>query len=363
MRGTSWKGRGEMSPVLPLWFEVVSLIAISGILVVDLLVVGRRPHVPSYGESARWVGLYVTLALIFAGLVFLVGGGAPAGEFLAGWLTEYSLSLDNLFVFAIIIGAFAVPRELQQRTLMIGILIALGLRIPLILAGAALIERFTAVFYIFGVILLVTAFGMVRPDSDDEYQENAFIRLIRRVMPVSDEYQGTKLTVRMGGQRALTPMALVLLALGTTDLLFALDSIPAILGLTHDPFIVFTANLFALMGLRQLYFMLDGLMARLAYLEYGLAAVLAFIGVKLILEALHTNSLPFLNGGEPIEWAPAISTTTSLLVIFGCLGISALASLLWPPKPEADADSEVEGATGTEDAPVEDSGSGSSSGS
>lgn len=323
-----------MSPELPLWFEVASLAAIGGILTLDLLHVRRRPHVPSYAESARWVGLYVGLALGFCGLVYLVGGSRPAGEFLAGWLTEYSLSLDNLFVFAIIIGAFAVPRELQQRTLMIGILIALGLRIPLILAGAALIERFTAVFYIFGIILLVTAFGMVRPDSDEEYRENGFIRLVRRIMPVTDDYDGAKLTVRRAGVRALTPMALVLLALGTTDLLFALDSIPAILGLTHDPFIVFTANLFALMGLRQLYFMLDGLMERLAYLEYGLAAVLAFIGVKLILEALHTNSLPFLNGGEPIEWAPEISTGTSLLVIFGCLGTSAIVSLVWPPRAE-----------------------------
>lgn len=321
-----------MSGTLPAWFEIAALIVLAGILVADLLVIGRRPHVPEFAESARWVGLYIALALVFAGVLALVGGPGIAGEFVAGWLTEYSLSLDNLFVFALIMGAFAVPGPLQQRTLMIGILIALVLRAALIVAGAAVIERFTAVFYLFGAILVVTAIGMLRGGDEDEYQENAFIRLVRRAIPVSSHYEGTKLftTVETGLTltRAMTPMALVILALGTTDLLFALDSIPAIFGLTQNPFIVFTANLFALMGLRQLYFMLGGLLERLVYLKYGLAAVLAFIGAKLVLHALHTNTVPFINGGEPVEWAPEISTAVSLAVIVGCLGSAALASLV-----------------------------------
>jgi len=387
-----------VSGTLPVWFEVASLVVITGVLVADLVIIGRRPHVPGFAESARWVGFYVALALVFAGLVYLVGGAQPATEFVAGWLTEYSLSLDNLFVFALILTAFAVPRELQQRTLMIGILIALGLRAVLIVAGAAVVDRFTWVFFIFGVILLVTAYGMLKgQDEEEEYKENATVRAVRRVMPVSEHYDGKSLTTRIdvevpadpaldpapgqvspfgtpasvadapiardvapydvtsseattgqpaSGQpaayetrRALTPMALVILALGTTDLLFALDSIPAIFGITSNPFIVFTTNLFALMGLRQLYFMLSGLMERLTYLKFGLAAILAFIGVKLVLHALHTNSLPFLNGGEPIEWGPEISTGASLVVIVACLGLAALASLVarrspsGPPAP------------------------------
>lgn len=317
---------------LPAWFEIVSLVAIAALLAIDLVRMARRPHVPSYAESARWVGFYVAAAVVFAGAIFLVGGAEPAEQFLSGWVTEYSLSLDNLFVFAIIITSFAVPRELQQRTLMIGILIALVLRIPLIVAGSALIERFTAVFYLFGAVLLVTALGMVKPQDEENYQENAVIRLVRRVLPISDHYDSARLTTRVSGKRMVTPMALVILALGTTDLLFALDSIPAILSLTHDVFIVFTANLFALMGLRQLYFMLDGLMQRLAYLRYGLAAVLAFLGLNLVSEALATNRLTFINGGDPVTWAPQLSTPVELGVIVGCLGISAIASLLWPPR-------------------------------
>ena len=375
-----------MSGVLPLWFEVAALVAITGILVADLVIIGRRPHVPGFAESARWVGFYIALALVFAGVLYAVAGPAPATEFVAGWLTEYSLSLDNLFVFALILTAFAVPAPLQQRTLMIGILIALGLRAILIVAGAAVIERFTWVFFPFGAVLLVTAIGMVKgEDENEEYRENGTVRAVRRLMPVSEEYDGKNLTTRIdvaspsgesstavesssgesatapsAGQvqpatsvfdapaeprpvpyetvpsrtrRALTPMALVILALGTTDLLFALDSIPAIFGITGNPFIVFTTNLFALMGLRQLYFMLSGLMERLTYLKFGLAAILAFIGVKLVLHALHTNTLPFLNHGEPIMWGPEISTGASLVVIVGCLGVAAAVSLLAGRRP------------------------------
>lgn len=325
-----------MSGTLPAWFEIASLLLITAILVADLIIIGRRPHVPTFAECARWVGFYVALALVFAGVLALVGGAAPATEFLAGWLTEYSLSLDNLFVFALILTSFAVPPRLQARALMAGILIALVLRAVLIIAGAAVLERFTWVFLIFGVILIVTAIGMVREKEEStQYQENIVVRVVRRLLPVSLDYDGTKLTTRIPptgpaalGRRALTPMALVIVALGTTDLLFALDSIPAIFGITSNPFIVFTTNLFALMGLRQLYFMLSGLMERLRYLRYGLAVILGFIGVKLILHAAHTNRLGFINGGQPIEWGPEISTVASLVVIVGALGISALASLV-----------------------------------
>lgn len=341
-----------MSGQLPAWFEIGSLVVITTILVADLIIIGRRPHVPSFAECARWVGFYVALALVFAGVLALVGGSAPATEFLAGWLTEYSLSLDNLFVFALILTSFAVPPRLQARALMAGILIALVLRAVLIVVGAAVLERFTWVFCIFGVILIATAVGMVREKEEStEYQENIVVRVVRRLLPVSLDYDGTRLTTRVpvrgaaaaGGpgaagavptrvKRVLTPMALVIVALGTTDLLFALDSIPAIFGITADPFIVFTTNLFALMGLRQLYFMLSGLMERLRYLRYGLAVILGFIGVKLILHAAHTNRLWFVNGGNPIEWGPEISTVASLVVILGALVVAALASLLVRPR-------------------------------
>ncbi|ACQ80434.1 Integral membrane protein TerC [Beutenbergia cavernae DSM 12333] len=313
---------------IPAWFEITALTLLAGILLADLLIIGRRPHVPSFRESAIWVSVYIGLALLFGVAVLVVSGGTAAGEFYAGWLTEYSLSLDNLFVFTVIMAAFAVPRELQQRTLMIGIVIALVLRAVFILLGAAVIERYTWVFYLFGVILLVTALKMARgQDDDEEYKENALIRGLRKVLPISDHYDSTRLSTRVDARWMLTPMLIVLLALGTTDLLFAFDSIPAIFGLTQDPFIVFATNLFALMGLRQLYFLLGGLLERLVYLTYGLAIILGFIGVKLVLHALHTNSVPFVNHGAPVEWAPEIPIWLSLVVIVGTLGVTTVASL------------------------------------
>ncbi|PZR51919.1 TerC family protein [Xylanimonas oleitrophica] len=314
---------------LPAWFEVASLAAILVLLAVDLLVVGRRPHVPSMRESALWVTFYVVLALVFGGVVALVGGGAPAGEFYAGWLTEYSLSVDNLFVFVIIMSRFAVPRAYQQRVLLVGIIIALVLRAGFILAGAAVIHRFVWVFYLFGAFLIYTAIKLVRgEDDDEEFKENALIRVLRRVLPLHPEYDGGRLRTVVDGKRLFTPMLVVFVAIGSTDLLFALDSIPAIFGLTQDPFIVFTTNVFALMGLRQLYFLLGGLLERLVYLPVALAVILGFIGVKLILEALHQNTLPFLNGGEGFPWAPAIPIWLSLVVILGSLAVATVASLL-----------------------------------
>jgi tellurite resistance protein TerC len=317
---------------LPLWLQIATFAVLGGLLLVDLVVVARRPHAPSLRECSLWVAFYVTLALGFAAVLAAVSGPSVAGSFVAGWLTEYSLSVDNLFVFVIIMSRFGVPRGNQQKVLMIGIIVSLVLRGACILLGAAAIERFSWVFYIFGAFLVYTAVQLARggsPDGDDEeYRENVLIRQARRVLPVAERYDGARLVTRVGGRRMLTPMVIVFLAIGSTDLLFALDSIPAIFGLTRDPFVVFTATLFALMGLRQLYFLLGGLLDRLVYLSTGLSVILGFIGAKLILEALHTNELDFLNGGEPVGWAPAIPIWFSLAVIFVVLGVTTVASLM-----------------------------------
>ncbi len=318
-----------MQHELPIWFEAASLTAVLLLLIVDLFVVGRRPHVPSMRESAGWVAFYVTLALVFGILVGLVGGGAPAGEFYAGWLTEYSLSVDNLFVFVIIMARFAVPRDQQQKVLMVGIIVALILRGGFILAGAAIIHQFVWVFYLFGAFLIYTAIKLVvGSDESEEYQENRFVRLLRRVLPIGTRYDGGRLRSTEDGRRVLTPMIIVFVAIGSTDLLFAFDSIPAIFGLTQDPFIVFTTNVFALMGLRQLYFLLGGLLEKLVYLPIGLSIILGFIGVKLILEAAHDNTLPFINGGEGLESVPTVPIWLSLVVILGTLVVTTAASLL-----------------------------------
>lgn len=314
---------------LPVWFEVGSFVFLGLLLLADLLIVTRRPHVPSMKESGLWVAFYVGLALLFGLAMLLFAGGQASGEFYAGWLTEYSLSVDNLFVFVIIMARFSVPRKYQQEVLMVGIILALVLRGIFILAGAALIERFIWLFYIFGAFLIYTAINLARHRNDDEeYQENVMIRQVRKVLPLSDDYDGAKIRTTIDGKKLWTPMVIVFLAIGSTDLLFALDSIPAIFGLTREAFIVFTANIFALMGLRQLYFLLGGLLERLVYLQLGLSVILGFIGIKLILEAMHENSLPFINGGEPIEWAPTIPIWLSLTVIIGVMAVAVVASLL-----------------------------------
>lgn len=310
----------------------ITLIVLVGILLVDLLIVGRRPHEPSPKESTIWVSVYLTLAVLFGLGIWFFSGGGYAGQFFAGWLTEYSLSVDNLFVFVIIMARFAVPRHLQQKVLMIGIVMALIMRGIFIAAGAALISRFDWVFLIFGAFLLYTAVKMVRHggEDDSELKENAFIKVARRWLRTSPDYdeKGRLVTTLPDGRRILTPLIIVIIAIGTTDLIFALDSIPAIFGLTHEAYIVFTANVFALMGLRQLYFLLGNLLDRLKYLSHGLAVVLGFIGVKLILEALAGNNLPFINNGEPIAWAPHIPIWFSLGFIGVTLGITTVASLI-----------------------------------
>jgi tellurite resistance protein TerC len=320
---------------LPVWFEVGSLLALTLILVADLLIVFKRPHVPTIRESTLWVVFYVVLALIFALLMLLLADAEHAGQFLAGWITEYSLSIDNLFVFVIIMARFSVPRKYQQEVLMVGIVIALVLRLIFILLGAQLIENFSWIFYIFGAFLLYTAVHQaVAKEPDESEAENAVVKFLRRRLRVSTIYDGSKLRTVVGGRRVFTPMLIVFLAIGTTDLVFALDSIPAIFGITTSPFIVFTANIFALMGLRQLYFLLGGLLERLEYLKYGIAFILFFIGVKLVSHALHNNEVGFINGGAGVEWAPEIDTWTSLAVIVVSMAVATAASLV---KASADA--------------------------
>jgi len=308
----------------------LTLVGLLGVLFVDLMFVARRPHEPSLRESAIWVSVYVGMALLFGLGVWATSGAAYAGQFYVGWLTEYSLSIDNLFVFVIILSRFAVPRQYQQKVLLVGIVLALIMRGGFIAAGAAIISQFVWVFYLFGAFLLYTAIKFARQGETDmgDYKENAAIRISRRVLPISRKLDGAHLTtIGPRGHRIFTPLVIVMIALGTTDLVFALDSIPAIFGLTREPYLVFTANVFALMGLRQLYFLLGGLLARLKYLSIGLAVVLGFIGAKLILEALHDNNVPFINGGEPIDAIPAIPIWLSLAVILGSLAVTTALSL------------------------------------
>src|SRR5689334_14293363 len=266
------------------WVWIVTLVAVLAVLAVDLLIIGRRPHEPSMTESSGWVAFYVALALAFGAGIWFFAGGQYAAEFYTGWLTEYSLSVDNLFIFMIIMARFAVPRPLQQKVLLIGIVLALVMRGAFIAAGAALISQFSWVFYIFGAFLVYTAITLLKEGENDEddFKENVLIRWAKRALPVSSSFGDGKMMVLADtGKRLFTPMLIVMIAIGTTDLLFALDSIPAIFGITKEPYLVFTANVFALMGLRQLFFLLGGLLERLVFLNYGLAAVLAFIGAKL----------------------------------------------------------------------------------
>ena len=307
----------------------ITILVTSAILVFDVFVIGRRPHEPTRREVVGALVFYIGLAVAFGIGVWATAGAQYGGEFFAGWLTEYSLSVDNLFIFIVIMGKLAVPRELQQSALLIGIVLALVLRGIFIAVGAAAIDEFSWVFYIFGAFLIYTAVNLAREGGEDEggYDEPRLVRFARRHLPFTETWNGAKLTVHENGSRLFTPMFLVILTLGMTDLLFALDSIPAIYGLTKEPYLVLTANMFALMGLRQLYFLIGDLLKRLVYLSYGLAFLLLFIGVKLVLHAMHENALPFINGGEPIHWAPDIPIWVSLLVIVGTLVVTTVLSL------------------------------------
>jgi tellurite resistance protein TerC len=311
------------------WVWWVTAAVTAAIFAFDLLVIGRRPHEPSMRECTVYLSVYVGLAILFGVGVWAVAGTQYAGEFFAGWLTEYSLSVDNLFIFLIIMGKFAVPRHLQQYALMVGIVMALVMRGIFIAVGAAAINQFSWVFYLFGLFLIYTAVKLAKEgaEDEDEYEENRLVAWVEHRFPATSEWQGNKLILNQGGKRLITPMFIVILTLGTTDLLFALDSIPAIYGLTKEPYLVLTANIFALMGLRQLYFLIGGLLERLIYLSYGLAFLLAFIGVKLIFHALHENELPFINGGEHVP-VPEIPTLLSLAVIILTLFLTMVASLV-----------------------------------
>lgn len=315
------------------------------VLLVDLLMVLRRPHVPSTKESALWISFYVGLAVIFGLLVLWVANDAGLNgtelslQFYAGWLTEYSLSADNVFVFLIIMSQFRVPKRMQQELLMLGIVLALVFRAIFIVLGSQLLESYSWLFYIFGAYLVYVAVQQLREkDEHGSGEDNAIMAWLKRVLRVHPEWRDTdRWRVMVDGRKLLTPAILVLVSLGTIDLIFALDSIPAIFGITTSPFLVLATNVFALMGLRQLYFLLGDLIDRLHFLGHGIAAILAFIGFKLVNHALHTNELPFINGGHHIDIIPEIPTWLSLVVIVLTLTVAVLASLARTRREDADA--------------------------
>jgi tellurite resistance protein TerC len=313
---------------VPIWVWGLTVVVILVMLAVDYVGHVRSPHEPTLRESALWSAGYGGVALVFGLVVWLVWGGELGGQYVAGYVTEKSLSVDNLFVFVLIMASFRVPRRNQQKVLLVGITVALALRTALIFVGAALIENVSWIFYLFGAFLLYTAWTQVRSGSGGEsaYSENLVLRSTRRVLRTTDDYVGDSLVVRRDGLRYVTPMLVVMLAIGTADVLFALDSIPAIFGLTSATYLVFAANAFSLLGLRQLFFLVDGLLDRLVYLSYGLAAILGFIGIKLVLHALHANELPFVNHGEHVD-VPEIGTWWSLGFIVVVLAVTAVLSL------------------------------------
>ena len=327
----------DVSPLV--WWLTIGIT--TAVLLVDIVVIGRRPHEPSRKEVTIALVVFVGMAVAFGAGIWVLAGHEYGTEFFAGWLTEYSLSVDNLFIFLIIMNKFAVPKKLQQSALLVGIVLALVMRGIFIAVGAAAINNFSWIFYIFGLFLIWTAVKLAREgqEDDDDFEENRLIKFVERRFPATAEWHGSKILTKENGKRVITPMFIVIVALGTTDLLFALDSIPAIYGLTREPYIVLTANIFALMGLRQLYFLIGGLLERLVYLSYGLAFLLGFIGVKLVLHAMHENELPFIHGGEPFHWAPDIPIWLSLVVIVGTLVVTTVASLIktgLPSKENAD---------------------------
>ncbi len=306
---------------------IVTLAVTLAVLLVDVVVFARRAHEPSRRECLTALGFYIGLAIAFGIWVWNFHGSQFGLEFYAGWLTEYSLSIDNLFIFVIIMASFKVPKIHQQQALLVGIVLALVFRGIFIALGAVAIQRFSWIFYVFGAFLVYTAIRLTRDTDHSDDADNAVVRFAKTYLNTTDTWHGLKLYVKRDRKRVMTPMFLVIVALATTDLLFAVDSIPAIYGLTSEPYLVFTANVFALMGLRQLYFLLGDLLNRLVYLSQGLAFILFFIGVKLLLHALHENELPFINGGAGVN-VPEIPTLLSLAVIVLTLLVTTVASLV-----------------------------------
>ncbi|MEZ0066974.1 tellurite resistance protein TerC [Streptacidiphilus sp. MAP12-20] len=312
-----------MDASVAMWATTIAVLAV--LIAADFFIGGRKPHEVSLREAGLWTVVWVVLALLFGGFLWWHSGGGPAAEFFAGYITEKSLSVDNLFVFVLIMGKFAVPPAYQQRVLTVGVLIALVLRAIFIAAGAAVIASFSWIFFLFGAFLIWTAWKLIKEaradhadDAAEEFEENGFLKAVERRFPATEGYRGTKLLVVENGKRLITPMLVVMLAIGSTDVLFAMDSIPAIFGLTQDPYIVFTANAFALMGLRQLYFLIGGLLKKLVHLSYGLSVILGFIGVKLLLHALHEAGA---------HWAPEIGIPFSLAFIVVVLAVTTITSL------------------------------------
>ena len=321
-----------------LWVWAVSIAVVVGLVVFDFYSHVKTPHEPTLKESGFWSAVYVGLALIFGVGVWLVWDKQHGIEYFTGYLTEKALSVDNLFVFLLIMTGFAVPRQYQQKVLLVGVVIALVFRTVFILLGAALINNFSWIFYIFGLFLVITGLKLARAGEEhEEYEENAFIRMVRRMFPVTQNYVEDRLTVKIDGRTMITPMMLVMVAIGSTDLLFALDSIPAIYGITEEPYLVFATNAWALLGLRQLYFLLGGLLDRLIYLSYGLAFILIWIGFKLVVHAMRHNEVPFINGGEHITVIPEISTLLSLGVILVTLLVATVAALWKTSRDERNA--------------------------
>lgn len=324
----------------PVWVWVATLVGLTALIVGDLVVVGRRPREVGVREASLWVAACVGLAVLFGLALLIFAGTNTAAEFFAGYVTEYSLSVDNLFVFVIIMAKFAVPRQHQHRVLFIGIVLSLVLRGVCIAAGAAALAAFNWIFYVFGAFLIYTAVKVAKEGKGEEEQEapdNALVRALGRVLPTSDAYDGGRIVTKVGGRRVFTPMVMVVSALGVANVVFALDSIPAIFGLTTNGYIVFTANALALLGLRQLYFVIGGLLERLVYLSYGLSVILGFIGVKLIVEALHGSHIERIS--LPV---PHIGIALSLGVIVVVLAVTTVASLLRSRSASARQEAEVE---------------------
>ncbi len=317
-----------MSASGPVWSVIVAVIA--GLVLFDYLLSVRRAHTPTLREAAVWSAIYLGIATVFGVGVWAFGGTSMGVEYFACYVSNEALSIDNLFVFLFIVSSFAVPRIAQQKVLLFGIVLALAARTGFIFIGAALITSFDWAFYLFGIVLLIMATNLAKTsESERRSTDTVLIRIARRLVHTSDNYNDDRLFTVEHGRRVMTPMLLVMIAVGGADILFAFDSIPALFGLSQNVYLVFSATALSLLGLRQLYFLIDGLLDRLVYLSYGLAAILAFIGVNLMLQALHDNNIPFINGGNPVP-VTELSTTLSLTVIMVVLLITTVASLLSP---------------------------------